>query len=174
MNNNNQLTGGSGDVNPQYFNIRAFVMSGNDTVTSTGYSLAIDRLRGNGVTVGVIEILKVFFYPVTLASNSSRNYFLSTKSFGTTAPSIADGAIITAVTQVNLQATAVAIELQNNPLVVDLSDAAGHGLLVATDQIFMCASSAGTSSTNACDVKILYRYKNVPITEYIGIVQSQT
>jgi hypothetical protein len=58
--------------------------------------------------------------------------------------------------------------------VLDLTDGAGHGLLIATDNIFMTVYSTNTGVANEVGCKILYRWKNVSVEEYIGIVQSQT
>lgn len=55
----------------------------------------------------------------------------------------------------------------------DFSDGAGHGLLIATDSIFAALNSTATTLTNIADCRLLYRFKEVPLAEYIGIVQSQ-
>lgn len=55
----------------------------------------------------------------------------------------------------------------------DLTDGAGHGVLVATDRIYCQISSTGTGAAQQCTGKIWYRWKNVTLPEYIGIVQSQ-
>lgn len=55
----------------------------------------------------------------------------------------------------------------------DLTDGAGHGIIVATDNIYVTLFSAGTGVAAEVDVKIMYRFKNVALAEYIGVVQSQ-
>lgn len=64
----------------------------------------------------------------------------------------------------------------------DLTDGAGHGVLVATDNIFLTlqtaatvvgASATITAATGFGECAILYRFKEVGLAEYIGIVQSQ-
>jgi len=55
----------------------------------------------------------------------------------------------------------------------DLSDGAGHGTLIATDQIFFQIASSNTGAQNTAAVKVWYRWKNVSLQEYVGIVQSQ-
>lgn len=59
----------------------------------------------------------------------------------------------------------------------DLTDEAGHGILVATDNIFINAyarasTSGGVTSPEAV-ATLHYRLKEVALQEYIGIVQSQ-
>lgn len=61
-----------------------------------------------------------------------------------------------------------------SPFVNDLTDGAGHGILIATDQLFLQIASNSTTIANEVAFKILYRWKNVPLSEYIGIVQSQS
>jgi hypothetical protein len=62
----------------------------------------------------------------------------------------------------------------------DLTDGAGHGILVATDNIWLTGQlivaapggiSVIASGVVFCD--IFYRFKKVTLQEYIGIVQSQ-
>jgi len=64
----------------------------------------------------------------------------------------------------------------------DLTDGAGHGILIATDQIFLtqqtslaCLTASGTadSITGFVQADLIYRFKEVKLQEYIGIVQSQ-
>jgi hypothetical protein len=59
------------------------------------------------------------------------------------------------------------------PLVLDVTDGAGHGVLIATDSIYAQVNSANTATTNTVYFKLLYRFKEVNIIEYVGIVQSQ-
>lgn len=61
----------------------------------------------------------------------------------------------------------------------DLTDGAGHGLLVATDNIWLTCQVGATAPGLAITVSglvvldIFYRFKKVTLQEYIGIVQSQ-
>ena len=59
------------------------------------------------------------------------------------------------------------------PIEFDITDGAGHGFLVATDQIYMQVFTNGATATATVRVKMLYRWKNVSLAEYIGIVQGQ-
>lgn len=69
-----------------------------------------------------------------------------------------------------------------NPDWHDLTDGAGHGVLVATDNIWLsilataATADAGENAvlnvaSSNCD--LFYRFKEVTLQEYIGIVQSQ-
>jgi len=56
----------------------------------------------------------------------------------------------------------------------DLTDGAGHGRLIASDKIYAWIQS-GASAAHTVFIRLVYRWKNVSLTEYIGIVQaSQT
>jgi hypothetical protein len=65
--------------------------------------------------------------------------------------------------------------LHDMPLEQTLGDGSGHGILVATDQIFLHVAFSGivNSAANQVQGRILYRWKDVSLEEYIGIVQSQ-
>lgn len=59
----------------------------------------------------------------------------------------------------------------------DLTDQAGHGLLVATDNIYlnvwMDSTGAQVITNPAVVCTLHYRLKEIGLQEYIGIVQSQ-
>jgi len=64
----------------------------------------------------------------------------------------------------------------------DLTDGAGHGILIATDNVYLAfdvliSSPAGNNISvlvgSYLQADLIYRFKNVSLQEYIGIVQSQ-
>lgn len=70
------------------------------------------------------------------------------------------------------------------PVEHDLTDGDGHGVLVATDAVNLLLrvqitnefTSGGGNillDSSSCLCEVLYRYKTVSLTEFIGIVQSQ-
>ena len=175
------LTGGTGDVSPQFMSFSA-TQSAADTTTTATQQVPIQRLP-TGQRAQVMEVLKVFFnLPLTAASASateavdSITAFLSTSSFGTTSTSFSEPRVVAAAKSNSRHAfTAGGTYYTVMPgiIVVDVTDGAGHGVLVATDNIFLQVVSATTGNANTVDVKVLYRWKNVSLQEYIGIVQSQ-
>jgi len=65
------------------------------------------------------------------------------------------------------------VKLQTDQIVeVDVTDGAGHGMLLAADKVFTFLYEATGKSGAGVDVWISYRWKNVSLTEYIGIVQA--
>lgn len=175
------LTGGSGDVNPQYFTLPQNTLSAANTYTEGTIPTPIPRNRISGGKATVMEILKVYF---NLPESDSNN--------------AAAGSVI--IAQCQLTTRSLAAMAQNNPAVFahceklmrgaftaagtygtayldpwvwDCTDSAGHGVLIATDNIFFGANTVGFTAAQAFNARLLYRMKNVTVEEYIGIVQSQ-
>jgi len=124
----------------------------------------------------IIEMLKVWFYSAhNSTQNSALNIYLSTRSVEQDFSGHIDPATIASVCKLVHRdgSGSVAIMDQNWPVEIDLTDDAGHGVLVATDKMYLSVVSEGTGDTNDVTCRILYRYKTVGITEYVGIVQSQ-
>lgn len=165
------LAGGSGDVNPQYMHMTA-VQSGADATTTTAFPIPIQRLQNAG-RAQVMEVLKVFWWAQDAAeTDSDIRVFLTTSSFGTTAINYGNTRIIDAVGQLKYITTSGSFN-DVLPIVHDLNDGAGHGFLVATDNIYIQIASGSTGATNTVYCKVLYRWKDVSTTEYVGIVQGQ-
>lgn len=176
------LTGGTGDVSPQWLTFSA-TQSGADTTTTTTQAIPVQRLPTGG-KAQVMEVLKVAFTHTSLPAfasatevQDSSQCTLSTTSFGTTTQGFTDPRVF-AFSFISQRGAFTAagtygMTQVSMPVVYDLSDGAGHGILIATDNIFAQVSSVTTGATNSCGIKILYRWKNVSLQEYIGIVQSQ-
>lgn len=176
------LTGGTKDVSPQYLSFAA-AQSGADTVTTVSQAIPRQFLGQGARMVQVMEVLKVYFqFPTTgtLASateiTENVNCFLSTTSFGTTQTTLAEPRVFAGQRlQKNGAFTAAGSYGVSEELVKvwDATDGAGHGVIVATDNIYAQVGSSATGATNTVNIKVLYRWKNVPIEEFVGIVQSQ-
>ena len=169
---NGSLTGGTGDVNPQYMHLTA-TQSAADTSTTTAFPIPIQRMP-DGRTAQVMEILKIFYTVASppVETDNNLSIFISTSSYGTTATNYAEPRVFGAYLRF-IYITTSGMILNEQPYSQDLMDGAGHGYLVATDNLYVQINSAGTSLANVARIKILYRWKNVHLAEYIGIVQSQ-
>lgn len=229
----NSLTGGTGDVNPQWYKLTVVDNTGaQDTSgvnTALGpfvqqtFPLPIPRNRnagGNKATV--VEVLKLK-WDVTILDNSGYGGFaggtykwaggtvyvnsqLTTKSWSSQPP-LSDGTIIDSnpaafYTSPTLFFSSTASDgvvaggesEEGIHILRDLTDSAGHGLLVATDNVYLSQQvgvlshwpavaspfAGGNFQTIGYNVtgcstncQMLYRFKNVTLEEYIGIVQSQ-
>lgn len=176
------LTGGTGDVNAQFLSYSA-AQSGADATTTTTTPIPIQRLPSGG-KAQVMEVLKVFVSATDLPASASATETLdqiivsfSTSSFGTTVPAFSEARVFAMYKKSTRSAFTAAgtymSQLQTEPFEMDLTDGAGHGFIVATDNIFTQVSSTATGNTNVASCKIMYRWKNVNLQEYIGVVQSQ-
>lgn len=178
--------GGTGDVNPQWMVTNVLATPASGAYADVATVLPRERLP-YGNRSQVMEVLKVQFIPhpalaiaMTAATFTSMRMYLSTKTFAATEPSLAQGAgtivAYKAVTVANTAAApAVNMNISNAWESINLTDEAGNGVLVATDSIVLgMANTAFTfSGTGNIAARIQYRWKNVGLQEYIGIVQSQ-
>lgn len=173
------LTGGTGDVNPQVFVVQVSQPAA-DTTATQGIPLPVPRYPGNSGRAIVMEILKVTFMVGDMAATAGTAQaivgVLSTRVPNTTSQTTArfDTANIAQFRTDFIFATAAGFQwVELCDIQRDLTDSAGHGLLVGTDNIFLTCISAGTASANVLGCRIEYRLKEVGLAEYIGIVQSQ-
>lgn len=174
------LTGGSGDVNPQFMNI-AVTQSAADTYTQLTTPIPIQRLQNSG-RAQVMEVLKVFaetsqLSTVGAAATQHRiSLQLTTKSFAAEV-ALSEPTCFFRYQKENINSFTAAgtglLNIEFEPYVADFTDGAGHGILIASDNIFLGINSLATGNQNLAAVKILYRWKDVSIQEYVGIVQSQ-
>lgn len=176
------LTGGTGDVNPQWFTMLASANFTTSPATTT-VPTPINKFPEGSGRVVIMEILKVLLY---ISESSLTNYvaatgyqyevYLTTKNYGTTEAPVSDGNVICKFQRDTFaDAASTGRVAYDWPMIIDLTDGAGHGMLVATDNLYLqiLATSASVPSASFATLKILYRFKKVSLQEYIGIVQSQ-
>lgn len=186
------LTGGTGDVNPQSLIITG-TFSNADAIKAIGTPLPIPRFSSSGNKSLVFEFLDVEWQIVDPPQPGPANgdfgkleLALATSASypGTLNDWMADKRVISqyratfqTIATVGPAAGAWQIvtygkELQGND---DLTDRAGHGILIGTDDIYVWiwlqAQNYNWQSNFVCTIK--YRIKEVTIQEYVGIVQSQ-
>lgn len=184
------LTGGSGDVNPQFISGLAQFLGQtppySKLVQYQTIPNPVSKLPRKGAKVTVLEVLKIYAkfqyeHPPHVAAN---NDFFQMISFSTKPHpdgdyyrfgqsqclfQIESGYYIIGVAPVSYY-----VHDPDQPFEYDLTDSAGHGILVATDSIYVATEAFGYEFQNEMSWKIMYRFKNVSLTEYIGIVQSQS
>lgn len=175
------LTGGTGDVSPQLFYFPTLIMSAPNTYTDVALAIPVQRLAPNKNKSIVMEVLKVFWNfgsfdsnPGTSGTQAGIQGQLITSPLTILDPS--NPAIIDYATRQWKGQTSVGGSYETvwiDPIVHDLTDGAGHGILVATDSIYLGLSTGGFIGASFANVKLLYRWKEVSLPEYIGIVQSQ-
>lgn len=175
------LTGGTHDVNPQWLQFRT-TQTGADATTVLTLPLPIQRLPNNSRAI-VLEILQILMdFPLMTTVAVGVTAYNIRVSVCTSNPGIAaivtfdDSRVLAMMQKENVSSFTAAgtlYQINFEPHTLDLSDGAGHGILVATDNMFLQVSSVATGVTNIVAGKIKYRWKEISLAEYIGIVQSQ-
>lgn len=177
------LTGGTGDVNPQFYSGET-IQTANDATSSVTYVFPVPRYSATGNKSIVVEVLKIFYelddrLPVIAAVTEhpqSLTCHFSTTNFGTTASSFANPKVFSGISIESMGAFTNAGTyrvVMHEPFVQDLTDGVGHGVLLATDSFAVQVMSHQTNKINKFKWKLLYRFKAVSLAEYIGMVQSQ-
>lgn len=176
------LTGGSGDVNPQYLN-SAVATSAANTYTEIAVQMPVQRISPSGRAgkALVMELIRAYVnLPEVDTTNAADTSYISKFALSTAS----------SATMPNLNVPKTLLYMERNlhkaftatgtyeatyvdPLYWDFTDGAGHGVLVATDNIYLQTTTVAFANPASTLIKILYRWKEVSLTEYIGIVQSQ-
>lgn len=176
---NDTLTGGTRDVNPQWF--RGSLTLTQNANTEDNFQLPITRIpTANKVTI--VELLKIQITPKigmgtsAVCAIGSYSIKFATASLGTTtAIHLDDPRVVAEINQTVLtSATGAMMSGTPGTYILDLTDGSGHGILVAADKLYVqctCANVADLAGT--CAYALLYRFKTVGMREYVGIVQSQ-
>ncbi len=162
------------DEKPQFLNCNLELSAAN-TFTQVAIPLPIQPSYGaKGAKARVIEILKVFVYaaPDTLAEDAAVVVQLTTRSETALIPNNNCERFIFLLGKDFQLVTSGAVSTEI-PVVIDLSDGNGNGILVATQNIYLACYTVGQSGANKIGCKILYKFADVELAEYIGIVQSQ-
>lgn len=172
-----QLTGGSADVNPQVLTL-TITMSAANTPTVVARNLPIPRLPTREGRNLVIELLSVEYFRVAeQVTNGADNISLAIlttnpSAFASFALALQDPRVLSAAFTGIYAAAATTIDYHKY-FYDDLTDQAGHGILLASDTLYFAAYSSGKAIADAYVCKVNYRWKDVSLVEYIGIVQSE-
>lgn len=167
------LTGGTGDVNPQLLNLTV-TQTAADATTTLEQPLPVPRIgirKGRSIVVEIIWIQWNFADFVTpAAANVTYTGILSTAAGAAT---VTDTRTFGVLDLEVLASAAPDRNFRQRSYRQDFTDRAGHGFLVATDSIFLTLATALSTATNSLNTKIAYRFKEVALEEYIGIVAGQ-
>lgn len=184
-----QLTGGTGDVNPQWLVLQ--ISPANTTsgaVTEKQYQLPVQRLQTRGLAQ-VMEILKIEAMDSEneIDGNSIQTVrlVLASRSQGSSTTSVsagnlssvgAPGVITSFLKDINWVTGGAGTWIVPHYDSKDLTDTAGHGFLVGSDSLYLQLWRYGPvtspSTSEVYTVRILYRQKNVSMAEYVGMVQQ--
>lgn len=177
-----RVSGGTGDVSPQLMSAINTMPSAN-TANEIRIPLPISRFTVKNTTrVVVLEVLKVYWNLPRVDANNAvgGDNIVSTGQLSTVAGlgiALNDPrTLVYADKQDRGSFTAGGTyqSVQVDPVIVDMTDGAGHGVLIGVDSLFFTVSTLGFSAAANFGVKLLYRFKEVGLQEYIGIVQQQS
>lgn len=179
MSSKRVLTGGTGDVNPQYLMIHLLQTAAN-TYTEVEYPIPVRRMAMPKGRCQIIEILKVLvgFAPGDFGSATvaPHDYIyesqITTRSFASMV-FLNDPNVIHYHKKIySMGASADAY--WEDPITCDLTDGAAHGLIVASQSLYFGVNTAGQAAAINADCRILYRFKNVGLGEFVGLaIQNQ-
>lgn len=166
-------------MNPQTLSARASQVVIDDFQQVT-IPLPVNRVSvGNKNTAQVIEALWVEFdfsgmIGVLSAAGQHITGQLLMQS-RTVLVNIDDTAMV-AKSQIRVRALAGVAGLQVTEQVhrVNLTDAAGHGLLIPTENIFLGVGSNGQGAAGSIAMRMAYRLKDVSLQEYVGFAVQFT
>lgn len=186
------MTGGSGDIKPQILTTTAIQPNTGAPVNEyivKEITLPVPRIGSVKNKATITEILKVWFYTgpatkpdsnvatwATLAT-SDLNHKTGDSTVGVSPGRqfISDVSFPTALVgnYFNRDEDSATDYTEKMPKQFDLTDSNGNGVLVATDTMYFVVASQDANIGQSFVAKILYRMVDVPIQEYVGIVQSQ-
>ena len=178
------VTGGTGDIKPQQL-----TFSGTQAVVNEylvlPISLPVPRFGLSSKKATIFEILKVMMYFGSedsldlshtlfghLATNDLGRLTGGTSSLASNQQDLAESNTIASAVM-NHSGVTSGFRTTIYPIVIDLTDNNGNGVLVATDKLVYVFGSAQATVLSTFAVKVLYRMVNVGVEEYVGIVQSQ-
>lgn len=177
------LTGGTNDINPQWFSFIA-LQTGNDVPVEISADLPINPSQISSPNEAlIIECLKVQFIWSVDATQSPSNpqrwsagLYSRNPATGVTLSSAQQGVshIISdqfQTTQAGAGSTVVGFHTSR---LYDITDGAGHGVVLATKAVTCLLSTLNTQISNRVVVRILYRYKRVGLTEFLTLAQFQS
>lgn len=173
-----QLTGGTGDVNPQIITSPIITQPGVDLPVQVQQPLPIPRFPTSTGRNLVIELLGIEVDFLTWSGLAGAviqymNVTTNSQNPASINAALSDPKTIADVYKYYFFFTAAAVFEVGAQTYVDLTDNAGHGLLIATDNVYFNLLTQNTGAANSAIMKLEYRWKEVSLTEYIGIVQSQ-
>ena len=179
MSSAKELTGGTGDVNPQYLSVTVTQTSVNSTTTAE-VPLPIPRValkKGRAIVLEVLKVLYDQFNITTAATGTGDSHVYALIGTSPTNTEVTDREVFDFDhTEINSIAglPAALFHITTNTHVHDLSDGAGHGLLIASPALYFTIRSFESAILNAVQFKVFYRFKEVALEEYLGIVSVQS
>lgn len=167
------MPGKARDVFPNYLSLNLTQPAANALVTSQVF-MPIPRIpMGKSAT-----IMELLWMDLNVATNTllgdMDKWYMSVSTGGEPAAviSIADGNCVLAMSQ-EKQFTISGADITTFPLRYNMQSQDGHGYLLASDSLWFALDSVSLNTGTHMNIRLHYRFVQVTIEEYIGIVQSQ-
>jgi len=160
------------DVFPNYM-AGVVTESSADTFTTVELSTPIPRML-QGTRATIMELLWIEFEPTAVTLNNAGEMVRGMVSGGAAPAALLhlDDGNLVANYSIRFQMLTSGAGIFQGPIVHNLQSRDGHGFLYGGDKIHISIQGTATGVTNGVYVRIYYRFVDVAVTEYIGIVQS--
>lgn len=162
------------DEKPQFLNCSVTETAANTFTQAAAIPTGVNGQNVSKDKVRVMEIMKIFVIATldTLAEDGGLEYQITTKSKAAMvdATSISDAILYD---QIETQLVTSGGIVRSNTTVYDMTDGAGNGICVATPSLYVAAKGTGQANARAYIFKILYKFTEISVSEFIGMVQSQ-
>ena len=180
----NMLTGGSGDVNPQ-FAFGTITLSAANTFTEANIplpalSMVANAMGGRGFSAkgAVLELLWVDWeYGGEVFNLNAERYSWSISRGNQSAVLALDNPECIATGSQRMALVTSGAVLMQDTNRFDLTAGDGHGLLVSlpsNNALRIQCSSTGLGSVITMEFRVAYRVKLIDMQEFIGMLSSQT
>jgi len=163
------------DAFPNYLS-GEIILSAANTFTTSRENTPIPRLATSGARPTIMEVLWVdIAYTTTdLIADGDKLYFsIRTGGVPTGIGNLSEGNVMV-YNEVAKSLTTSGSDIIHYPIRVDLQSSDGYGQLLAADAFNVSAWSVGQAAAIRVRWRMYYRFVQVPMSEYIGIVQSQS
>jgi len=152
------------------------LQSSADTATNSQFSTPIPRLQTRGNKATVMELLWIDF-SINTTLNAIGETFAISWFGGQSTTSNVEVSNPRGIAHQSFDASDVltsgSYPTCNNTYQYNLQSKDGFGFLFAGDVINCLVTSANTGVTGSVDFRIYYRFVEIAITEFVGLVQSQ-
>lgn len=169
------------DKYPDFFDCVAFQSSAGEPI-DTNVSVPILRTPVSGGKAWVVEILWTELYYTWLASMGTTVTNTIIVAWDTV-PHVHADIYANFIDQGFMgsfkvswpanPATPISYAKHNVPHIQNFTEQQGHGVLVATDKIYVAARTDGLQNPGGFRLRFYFRHAQVGMNEFIGIVQSQ-
>jgi hypothetical protein len=167
------------DFYPNYMSW-SLTQGGNDAFVTDKIFTPIPRnqvVTGNKATVMELLWFEIVCHNLTL--NNGGEYIVAALSTGpvptaATLPELDNGNCLCYVrTEIHLLTSGASVHVQPGNQRYYFQSSDGYGVLLASDTFHASLDSFNTGVANHAHLRLYYRFVQVPVSEYIGIVQSQ-